>query len=70
MLVPVPLAVWEDMATLVAVMVNPGAAAWADEFEDAVMNTARVPSMSRRYLGMAESFLRVACTLPAWLDGV
>ena len=70
-LVPTPVEPLEDMVTLVAVMVKSGVAGCAGEPETRVLNAKTNPrATSRRFLCMAETFPRVACTLPAWLDEV
>ena len=64
-LVPTPVEPLEDMVTLVAVMVKPGVAASTGEPETTKLNPKSIPkTTSRRYLCMAETFPRVACTLP------
>jgi hypothetical protein len=67
---PDPLEVVEDMVKLVAVMVNPGVAASAGK---PAKTKLAVKSSSRRtgarQQRIAESFPRVAYTLPEWLDG-
>ncbi len=67
---PTPLEAVEDMLTPVAAMVNPDVAARADELKNTTPNVARIPRTSKLYLCMAETFLRAACTLPAWLDEI
>jgi hypothetical protein len=66
---PDPLELLLDIVTLVAAMVNPGVAASAGELETTKLNARRNPRTTiRRYPCMAETFLRVVCTLPVWLD--
>ena len=60
---PVPLALLEDMVTLVAVRVKYGVAASAGEPETTKLNVKRIPrTRNRRYICIAETFLRVVCT--------
>jgi hypothetical protein len=57
------------MVTLVAAMTKSGLAGCAGEAETTKLAVRRNPKRtSKRYLCMAETFLRVACTLPVRLD--
>ena len=70
---PVPVAMAEDMVTLVAVMVKAGGGVAADSgtLESVTATTERTPRIARkRTLCIAHTFLRVDCTVAANLDGV
>ena len=67
---PIPSESLEDMVALVAAIMKSGLAGCAGEPGTAKQTARRrLKTARRRELCMAETFLRVACTLPERLDG-